>query len=291
VRLEGFESDAPHRFLMVLKGSWTFIPVFVDQKRVPAPPPLHYEFAPKDEALNKQAQETFVSHMRGLADEWINTGRDASGEGEEPGKRMLTTGLKRIMSEWAAGNRPDIRFDESGELVVSMPVRKVNFTGDGVPIGPLDAAKQEAVRWFAGFLDSPYAYRLCKCRSCNEYYYTERRAKGWIEYGTYCPRHRHLASAMRSYEARQAPAQERRLDVAAQYWGKWPKSMSTDECKQLQWIAKKVNENVSLKWTPIRRNWVTLHGAEIETRNRALRGTLPHTARVKAAEGRIHAEG
>jgi hypothetical protein len=276
---------------MALNNSPMFIPVFADQKRVPAPAPLNFWLRPVDEALHQQSQETFVSDLRALADEWIKTGEDASGHGEEPGKRKLTRELRRIVNGWWSRNRPDVRADHSGEPVLSMPVFKRNFIADGVIVDEMRAAKEEAVRWFAWFLNFPQRYCLCKCRSCNEYYYTQRRPKGRIEYGTYCARHRHLASATRSYEARQAPAQARRLELAAQYWGKWPKNASGNEGKQAQWIARKVNDNVSPQWTPIRRNWVALHRAEIETRSRELQPRSAQIAGEQAEKGRIHAKG
>jgi hypothetical protein len=212
------------------------------------------------------------------------TGRDESGLGEAPTERKLTRALKRVLYDWTAGNGPRIDFEDSGEWVVTLPDSlKVNFLGEGTRCTPLESAQQEAVRWFAKFLDSPLRYSLCKCRSCDEYYYTERTPRGRIEFGTYCPRHRQSASARRSYEARRAPAQDKRLSIAAAWWGKWPKSM-TDEGQQARWIARKVNEGVSPKWTRIGRNWVTLHKSEIERRSCALHGNSQTT------KGKVHAE-
>ena len=99
---DGFTADAPWQFLMALNGSPMFVRAFVEQERVPAPAPLNFCLRPKDEHLHRQAQETFVSHLRRLADEWIGTGRDSSGQGEEPGKRRLTQGLRRIVNDWWA---------------------------------------------------------------------------------------------------------------------------------------------------------------------------------------------
>jgi hypothetical protein len=288
VRLEGLNFE-PQAFLMTLNSSREFIQTLADMERSPAPPSLKFHLRVKDVALNQQLQDAFLSHLRYLVDEWIATGRDNFGQGEEPGKRKLApgTGLKRILSKWAAGNKPDIRFDASGELVVEMPVHKRNFTGEGIPLTPEEAAKQEAVRWFGGFLDSQYRYRLCKCRSCHVHYYTERQPKGRIEYGTYCARHRHTASAMRSYEANNGPAQKRRLEVAAQWWGRWPKKLEGNEDQQRVWIARKVNENVSPKWTRISRNWVTLHREEIERLSRELQAI----SGKQTQKGKTHAEG
>jgi hypothetical protein len=252
--MESCQSDDPQWFLMALNGASTFFPPFVARERV---------------------IDAFLTHLRLLADEWIATARDADGVAEEPCNRRLTRGLKRRLSFWAAANKPDFFFDTSGELVLLLPVCKLNFKGEGVLIEPREAAEQEAVRRFVFFLDSPYRYRLCKCLSCGEYYYTERQPqdgpKGLIKYGTYCPRHRHVASAKRANEQRRGPAQERRLEIAAKWWGRWPNEVDGDPGKQAEWVARKVNAEANPQWTPIARNWVTRHRAEIERRSRQLR--------------------
>lgn len=261
----GFDWDFPERFKMALNRSPTFIPTFAEQKRIPAPPPLEFLLRPKDEALHRQSQEAFLSRLRFLSDAWIETGRDRSGEGEDPAKRKLTPELWRVVNDWWAWNRPDVEADDSGEPTLSMPLFKTNFTGDGVLLEPVDAAEAEAVRWFAWFLNLPHRYRLCKCRSCGEYYYVERRPKGFIEYGTYCLRHRHLASAKRSNERRRVSEHERKLDLAVRCLGKWPKRMA-DEGTQARWVAEQVNKNLRHDETPIKRNWVTRYKAKIEER-------------------------
>lgn len=266
------DDDTAQHFLMALRGNYMFVPTFAEQERVPAPPPLNFYIRPKDKALDQETRGTFLSHLRKLTDGWIETGR-GTGDGDEPSKRKLTMAIKRVLNKWASGNKPDIGFEESGEWVLRLPVCKTNFTGEGMHLEPVDAAKQEAVRRFAEFLDSPYRYRLCKCRVCDEYYYTQRQPKGFIKYGTHCPRHRHSVSARRSYDAKQGPAQEEKLEVAARHWGTWPKDLERDEVRQAQWIANKVSEGVSSKWTPVKRNWVTLHRTEIEARSAGRKST------------------
>lgn len=265
MRIEaGFTSDFPRLYLTALNHSPIFIPTFAEQERVPAPPPLDFLLRVKDHALDRQCREAFMSRLCSLNDEWIGTGRDASGEGEDPNKRNLRGQLWHVVNDWWAYNRPDVLAEDSGEPKLSLSVLKVNFTGDDVLLAPVDAAKEEAVRWFAWFLNLPHRYRLCKCRSCGEYYYIERRPKGFIKYGTYCLRHRHLASAKRANERRRAPERERKLDLAVRSWGKWPRRLK-DFASQAQWVAERVNEKVCPQQSPIKRNWVTRHRREIET--------------------------
>lgn len=262
----GFSVDEHWRFLMALNALGA-IPTFVELTRVAASPPLRFSLRPKDDRLHRQTQDVFVSHLRYLVDEWIKTGKDASGCGERPNERELTRTLKRTLNEWAAGNKPDIHFEDSGEGVILLPVRKVNFTGEGILITPVEAAKQEAVRRFVVFLDSSYRYQLCKCRSCSKYYYTQRKPRAYLEYGTYCAGDRHQASAARSNEQKRNPAQERRLKAAVEWWGKWPKYMKADPGKQADWIARNVNRSTRGERLPIARNWVTRHRSEIEQRH------------------------
>jgi hypothetical protein len=292
VRFEvGFTSDFPEELLLALNGSRAFMPNFAGLERTPAPPPLKFSLRVKDEALHRRSQEAFLSRLRGLADAWIETGREASGEGEDPNRRKLTRGLRRVVNEWWARNRPDVIAEYDGEPALSMPLFKVNFTGDGTPLQPMDAASEEAVRWFSWFLNLPHRLRLCKCRSCSEYYYTGHRPKGRISYGTYCPTHRHRQTARRSNERRRVPIREQKLDIAARCWGTWPKTVRGDG-RQAQWVAEKINEQIrkEFDWAPVKRNWVTHHGAEIERRSRELCGTAPNTTAEKPAKGNANAK-
>jgi len=253
VRLDTFSPATAQRFLSALNGSRECAPVLG-----------------VDEILRQRSQEAFLVHLRSLADQWIATGRTSGEYGEDPRKRALTTALKITLNKWAAGNKLDSRFDDAGEWIVSLPVVKISFAGEGVLITLIEAAVQEAVRLFAAFFDSPYRYLLCQCRSCNTYYFSQRQRKSLIKYGTYCRRQRRIASALRSYKAKRASAQERRLQVAAIWKNKFPKDIQGDWPKEAAWIASKVNDNMSPIGTPIGRNWVTVNRAEIERRSTAL---------------------
>jgi len=253
-------SDDAWQFLMALNESPMFIPAgLTELKLVPAPPPLNYSWRPKDKALDQEARQAYVAHLRYLADEWIKTGR--RGDVESPLERMLKGNLRRTLSAWAAENRPDITFDVSGRTVLRMPVTRIDYNS------PVAAAENAAVLLFRGFLDSPFRYRLFKCRRCNAYYYTERQPRGSIKYGTYCPLHRHAASANRSNEKRRAPEHEQKLDLAARCWNRWQKDM-TDEGRRAEWVATTVNRKLDRNCTEIKRNWVTRHKSEIEKRSR-----------------------
>lgn len=252
---DSFPPDAPWHFLMALNDSYMFIPRLTELVRVPEPPPLNYSLRPKDEALDQETRKAYVAHLRDLADEWINTGR--RGDVEIPLARKLNLHLRRTLGAWAAENRPDITFDASGNTVVLMPGTKIDYKS------PVAAAKNAAVLLFGVFLDSPFRYRLFKCLRCNAYYYTERQPRGPIKHGTYCPEHRHAASARRSNEQRRGAERERKLDLAAQCWNRWPKRMR-EQGEQAQWVAAEVNRRLDRNCTEIKRNWATRHRAAIE---------------------------
>jgi hypothetical protein len=258
VRIEhGSSWDAPQQFVMALNGHLQFIPRFVEQKRIPAPAPWNVWLRPKDGELDQQVCAAYIARLRDLADQWIETGREKAGEGESPRERKLNDQMYEILNGWASRNQPDLAFDDRGKTVVWMPACKMDFSS------PLEAALEDAVRFFASFLDSPYRYQLCKCRSCGKYYFTQRKPHGFIKYGTYCEKHRHTASAERANDRKRAPERQRKLELAKKFWRKWPKRI-TDQGGQAQWVAGQVNNNLKHDETPIKRHWVTRYQAEIQ---------------------------
>jgi len=241
---------------MALNGHLPFIPRFVEQKRVPAPAPLNFWLRPKDEDLDRQVCASYVSRLRDLADQWIETGRGEA-DGESPNERKLPFELHEVLNGWASRNRPDMDLDQFGNTVVWMPACKKDFSS------VLDAALEDAIRFFARFLDSPLRYQLCKCRSCGEYYCTRRIPRGFIKYGTYCEKHRHIASAKRANERMRVPERHRKLELAKRAWAKLPKRIK-DEGAQALWVAEQVNKDLKYDETLIKRHWVTRYKNEIQ---------------------------
>lgn len=275
-----FTPDAPWQFLMALNASYMFIPQLTELERIPAPPPLNYSWRPKDNALDQEVREACVSHLRRLADEWINSGR--WGDVDSPLERELNSELRWILNVWAGANKPDITFDKSGNTVLQMPPIEIDYKS------PVAAAKNAAVLLFGVFLDTPFRSRLFKCQQCKIYYYTERKPRGPIKYGTYCSLHRHAASARRSNEQRRGPEHERKLDLAAQCWKRWPKRM-TDKGQQAEWVAAEVNRRLDRVYSEIKRNWVTRNRAAIASRTPQglFIRPVPADARCRPATGEI----
>jgi hypothetical protein len=261
---EGFSPDAPWHFLLALNDSPVIMPNFVESERVPKPPPVNFSRRSKDEALEQQAGKAYIEHLRSLADEWIDSGKASQG-GEDPAQRKLSSSLLELLNGWTSRNKPLIGFKSSGDIVLFMPACKLDFRA------PLESARDEAVRLFATFMTSPQRCMLYKCRRCKVYYFTQRRPRGFIKNGTYCPEHRNSASANRSNQRKREPERARKLDLASRCWGCWPKRL-TEAGTQAQWVAETANEKLEHYYTPISRNWVTRNRAEIEAMAQ-LRGT------------------
>jgi hypothetical protein len=121
----------------------------------PRTAPFELLVAPERSSPREEARQAYVANRRQLADAWINTGR--RGDVEVPRERKLNQNLWRTLHDWAAENRPDISFADSGETVLVMPATKIDYKS------PIAAAKKAAVLLFGVFLDSPFRSRLFKC--------------------------------------------------------------------------------------------------------------------------------
>lgn len=209
-------------------------------------------------------REVFLSHLRGLADRWIESGRDKSNGGENPNYRRVTNQTAGMLilppREWMVRR--------SGDVYMDLLVPRNNAT----PV-------EEASRMFAALLDPSYRRRLSRCQNpkCRKYYFTAKQPKsgeaGLIRYGTYCSncaRQRQTSSAARSYENR--AENTLKLKIAVPFMGKWPKAHEGDSPeqrrKQAKWVAARSNEQLrkehkagSMK--PVTKHWISRHWAEL----------------------------
>lgn len=251
---------------MGLNGNREFIRDFVELEEVPGQP---HSLRPKDKILDERVRQAYVQHLRRLADAWIDTGRrDDIESPRERNLRDFDRKCYRDIEKWHAENRPYLGFDESGETTVIMPWVNLDIRS------PSATAHAEAVNLFSRFLDSDYRTRLLKCRMCETYFYSKREPRAVIKNGPYCDKHRHVASAMRSNARKRAPERSRKLELAAHWWGRWPKRLA-GEGRQAEWVAEKVNRGLDKRHTPIKRNWITRNRVEI----------------ARQAKGNDHAKG
>lgn len=254
-------ADTSQAFLTLLNGQYVrFIPGFVEQEVVPGPQ-SGFRLRPKDASLDQAVREVYVNRLRALVDAWIETGRtDAA---DEPSQRKLTRELKLTLWKWGERNPPELGFEDSGETVVYLPAPRINYGS------PLATALNNAIQFFARFLDSPYRFRLFKCQRCAVYYFSKREPRSVIKFGTYCPAHRHQATAKRSNARRRDPERETKLQLAVETWLRAPEGLS--DTKKLEQVVREVNAALRKskrlhRCGPIQRNFVTRHRAEIESR-------------------------
>ncbi len=171
--------DNPGRFdnqnfvLALLQGHVQFGLGFTEMKRTGLPP-LIGGVTPVNPEHDLRVAQFYIFCMRTLVDHWIESGRD--GLAENPLKRQLSMPLLNALHHWSGHRRPpELSFKWwTGEPSLYLPGAR-----DANTEFPFRNAWDDAIRLFAQLLDSPYRYRIAKCRfpACT-YYYTDRVPKG-----------------------------------------------------------------------------------------------------------------
>jgi hypothetical protein len=247
--------------LALLQGTESFARGLTAMKRVPAPEPLKFSIIPANEEHDSRVAKFYICCLRALVDAWIESGRDREHEDhEDPCARHLTMPLQNALNHWAGERHPELSFQESGKPVLELPASRMRNDD-----APFRAAWENALQYFAQFLDSPDRYLIAKCRNqaCT-YYYAQRMPRGPLKYGTYCPAHRQQASAARSVYRSRSDLKKTRLKIARSLWGKWPPSAKSEK-QQRSWLVEKLNEKQDPDNPPIKINWVTRNLEEIAT--------------------------
>lgn len=199
--------------------------------------------------------------LRVLMDHWIESGRE--GMYEDVSKRYLSEPMMDALMRWSSARHPELSFQRwNGAPSLYIPIGR-----DHNPECPFRNAWDTAILLFARFLDSPYRYRIAKCRreGCT-YYYMNRVPRGPLHYGTYCPDHRQGASAARSEYRKRNATHENRLEIAQSLWDAWPSTCRTEK-RQREWIVHELNKRQSKAYPKIKINWVTRHLEAIKSEN------------------------
>jgi hypothetical protein len=198
-----------------------------------------------------------IFSLRTLVDNWIESGR--KGMYENVRARHLSDPMMAALMHWSSKRRPELSFQWwDGSPSLYIPVGR-----DHNPKCPFQNAWDTAILLFARLLDSPYRYRIAKCRfpGCT-YYYTDRVPKGPLKYGTFCPAHRQKASARRAECRKRNATHENRIRIAHSVWGQWPRHFRTEKSQRL-WVVTELNRRQPEAYSPIKINWVTRHLSEI----------------------------
>lgn len=253
-------------FLHLLQGMEFLAGGFTPYVKTGLPPQiggLRYE----DLVHTQRVAKFHIFCLRVLADNWIESGRE--GIYEDVRKRHLSEAMMDTLMRWSGTKRVELSFQHwDGAPALYIPVGRNHD-----PEHPFANSWDAALLLFARFLDSPYRYRIAKCRfpGCT-YYYTDRVPKAPLQYGTYCPTHRQNASASRAEYRKRNDTHENRIRIAHSLWGAWPPACRTEKSQRV-WLAAEICHKQSKAYKSIEVNWVTHHLKEIKTGIPILKGT------------------
>ena len=204
-----------------------------------------------------KASEAFVCELRGLVDEWLESGRSSGAE--MPKSRILTKAPTAYaeMNRWLGRNRPVPIATPSGKVRYIIGFN--NPSADG-QYRPIREAKEEARRIFVLLMDSPVRYALFKCgkADCGRYY-TLEKPRRLYKRATYCPQHRRL----RGTEDRRDKEQNAALEIAADALRMWP---GLTERTQRKYKTEKNYLAHNLADSGLSVKWVTRNLPEIKKR-------------------------
>jgi hypothetical protein len=228
----------------------------------------------QDDRTSRAATEEFVAVLRGLIDQWIDSGKSEQDQSvDEPWKRNVQwtssahpRSLAEILLEFRQINPPQLWLGGDGRYLLS--TRPMFPT----PAGPLEIARVHATQWFVNLLNCSTRERLSRCDGCGAYFVRERMPKKDkpIKLGTFCKGCENKGGAKRTEDSR-ARRKKKLLKWAADAWVKWTHRRG----KRSEWVAEQVNEKLLPLGESIRGNWVTRNQTDIETeverRNHATR--------------------
>jgi len=202
----------------------------------------------------------FLSTLRALVDQWIESGRPQREGGENPWERSVRVSTQRYprpiidtLRNYHARNPPTVLLMGDGRFGVTSDPRRAWPLPELKPETMLARARDFAISEFVMLLDSPSRERLFKCDGCGTYFVRLRAPKKDvpIKKGTFCEKCKSAGGARRMGDTRRDKKLEM-LKVAADAWGKWRYSHRHPD--QREWVAREVNKRCGTK---IRRKWVS----------------------------------
>jgi hypothetical protein len=219
-------------------------------------------FAGEYKASEKQfSSAEMTRYLRALVDNWIDSGKDASGI-EEPSHRNVSgvfqdsgERLTDVLGSWIGRHRPMLGILGSGELAVWDPPIPTLRGSE-----PAFFGKEFAVYWLYKLLNSLFASRLARCgnQKCGRYYLRRRVRKSAIKRGAFCSNCSGAGSAARTKISRKKQEQEL-IEAGAYAWPSWRADLHG---KQSEWVALEINTRLGKE--RITGNWVTRNRPAIE---------------------------
>lgn len=212
----------------------------------------------RDAAIKK-----FLDTLRGLADQWIASGKEEwKSIGEQPWKRNVMwfsddyqEPIERMLRKFLDRYPLPIVPDGAGRFAVAYwEPRDAPWP---FPEPPLDEtlakARDLAILDFQKFLDSDCPQRLFKCNECGKYFVLTRKPRQVIQHGSYCKNCK-IAGGARRVEAKRNTKKEEMLKVAAEAWVEWKYSHRNPN--QREWVARQVKKRcrVEIQGKSVSRN-------------------------------------
>jgi hypothetical protein len=220
--------------------------------------------------------------LRGLCDEWLDTGLHANGE-EYPFERNpnQTPNAAQICQDFLAKN-PWMTMLGSGFHRVSLPTASADTVLSILISGELAAPekwREYAVETFIGFLGTSRCLHFAKCRGCGQYFDLKRKPKKVYSGGWHCTGCQKEIAASRAASATmkaRTVLQFERYELAAHAWAKWKEDSAEPDSS---WILTQATFDSphTVKRLGLKANWITLHREEIQKMASFFRESAGHT--------------
>jgi hypothetical protein len=213
-------------------------------------PPTSTNYTP-EELL--RADEVFLSTLRALVDQWINSGiRDdgtemPSSRYVRPAPKGYSESLFEVLHGWLGRNMPKPALLSNGQIAI------IDQRPELYPLDVDSYARETAIYYLKELFECPAPSRLGKCRNCGTYFARKRERRGQIKRGTYCGKCELIGAVERTRLSRQL-RKNLQLEAAARAWPQWTKSHSHPN--QAEWVARQVNKQVRTG-VRIQAKWVT----------------------------------
>lgn len=227
------------------------------------------------------AERSMVFVMQGLADQWIDSGKNESDRAiDTPSERNvedIPKGYTSSMAQWMRSEflnlHPrwhEMRRDGTIGFADYPPnLESVCSDGNTSDKSLKNFGRETAHYWFLRLLNSPYSRHIARCDNCRSFFAYQRARKRTARNGVFCPECKGASSVERTQSTRERRTKEK-VNLAATIWSQWkPKSSYGPRSK---WIAAEVRKQSNQKII-FTGSWVTRHEteivAEVERRNHA----------------------
>ena len=227
------------------------------------------------------SERSMVLVMQGLADHWIDSGKNASDRAvDTPSERNvedIPKGHTLSLAQWIRSEFLNLhpRWQEMRrDGTIGFADYPPNFDSVFLDGTTLDESRKNFGRetahyWFLRLLNSPYSRHIARCDKCRSFFAYQRARKRTAKNGVFCSECKGASSVERTQSTRERRTKEK-VNAAATVWAQWkPKSSRGLRSK---WIAAQVRKQSKQKII-FTGSWVTRHQteiqAEVERRNYA----------------------